>query len=352
VTGPAAGAAASAGDALGIVGGGAFALALASLASGTGRNVLVFGGDRRAGTGPPSPAPAPAPAARHLAVPTVRFAGDARELAQSARLLVLAVPSPRLPATLAALAPVLDGHHVIVHALGALASGTAAAELRVSEVVRASTCVKRIGVIAGPAFAADLTARRPCAVVAASGFDEVVRLARERLAVAPVLRVYGSRDLAGVELAAALSGAMSVAVGLADGLDVGAGPRAVLITRALAEMTRLGRALGAEAASFHGLAGLGNLLVCTSSAASEHSADYQFGLRVARAGAGGTGGASGAGATGDVPEGARTAAIAAALASRLSIHAPILGAVDGVLRLGTPPAAAAEQLLSSVAAEE
>src|SRR5207237_2109848 len=93
----------------------------------------------------------------------------------------------------------------------------------------------------------------------------------------PALRVYGSKDLAGVELASALAGAYTVALGNSDGLGMGPGPRAVLITRAVAEASRLGLAAGAEARTFAGLAGLGNLLV----RASDRSADYVFGRRLA-----------------------------------------------------------------------
>src|SRR4029078_4300687 len=95
----------------------------------------------------------------------------------------------------------------------------------------------------------------------ASSFEERVSERPRLLNAPPMLRLYRSKDLAGVELASALSGAYTVALGVCDGLGMGPAPRAVLITRAIAEASRLGQAVGGEARTFAGLAGLGNLLV-------------------------------------------------------------------------------------------
>src|SRR5262249_41291276 len=125
------------------------------------------------------------------------------ELAAAARLLVLAVGSPRVAATVRALADVVTGRHVITHAVG----GHAPQAGRVSELIRTKTAVKRVGALAGPALARDLATGKPCAVVIASPFDEVAAEARAALDTPPTLRVYRSRDLLGVELASALTGA-------------------------------------------------------------------------------------------------------------------------------------------------
>src|SRR5437773_11546877 len=110
-------------------------------------------------------------------------------------------------------------------------------------------------------------------MVVASTFDEVVAEGRRLLNAPPLLRVYGSKDLAGVELASALSGAYTVALGLGDGVGVGAGARAVLITRALGEALRLGVGAGAGERPFGGLARLVKLLVRVR----ERSQQYQLG---------------------------------------------------------------------------
>ena len=134
-----------------------------------------------------------------LTIPTgVTATTELAEVARAARLLVLVMPSTRVTAAVRALGDVVDGRHLVVHASGALPEGR-----RVSQLVREETCVLRIGVLAGPALARDLAAGRPSAVVVASPFAEVVNTARALVAT-PLLRVYGSQDLVGVELASAL----------------------------------------------------------------------------------------------------------------------------------------------------
>src|SRR5262249_21715898 len=149
-----------------------------------------------------------------------------------------------------------------------------------------------------------------------SSFDEVIAATRTALDVPAALHVYGSHDRVGVELASALSGALTIAVGLADGLSLGIGPRAVLICRAVAEGTRLLTAAGAEAPTFGGLAGLGNLLVRSS---GDRSDDYQLGVAAAR------------GEPRRATEGARAAAAGLALATKLGVRAPILAATTAVV---------------------
>jgi glycerol-3-phosphate dehydrogenase (NAD(P)+) len=175
--------------------------------------------------------------------------------------------------------------------------------------------------------------------VAASSFDEVVAKVRQELEVPGVLRVYGSQDLIGVELASALSGAMTIAMGLADGLDIGPGPRAVLLTRVIAEGTRLAVAAGARERTFIGLAGLGNLLV---RAASDRSDDYRLGLELAR----------GETLSRRETEGARAAAGSLKVAHRLNVRIPILEAVSAVVFDGVPAPRAAVRLLETAAEEE
>ena len=177
-------------------------------------------------------------------------------------------------------------------------------------------------------------------MVIASVFDEVVAEGRRLLNCPPALRVYSSKDLIGVELASALSGAYTVALGLADGLGMGPGPRAVLITRAVAEASRLGQAAGAEARTFAGLAGLGNLLV---RAATDRSADYLLGRRLA----------DGVVTADSVrTEGARAAIAGMELAGRLRTRMPVLAGVAAVLSGKIEPKDAAQIVGDTVAVEE
>jgi glycerol-3-phosphate dehydrogenase (NAD(P)+) len=196
----------------------------------------------------------------------------------------------------------------------------------------------KVGVVAGPALPADLAEGNYSSMVVASAFDEVVAEARRLLNTPPVLRLYGSKDLAGVELASALSGAYTVALGLCDGLGMGAGVRAVLITRACAEAARLVAAAGGQGKTFAGLSGLGNLLV----RASDRSDDYTLGKRLA------DGAIADAGRT----EGTRAALAGAQLAKQLKTRMPVLSGVAAVLAGKAEVREVATLIGDSVATEE
>jgi glycerol-3-phosphate dehydrogenase (NAD(P)+) len=322
-------------ETVGIVGAGRFGTALGSVLARAGRRVLVWSRDadvvRAIETTRSCPRLPDAPLPDPLAATT-----DPRRLASEARLLVMAVSSTNVRERARELGAFLDGSHIVVHAIGALASPN---NERVSEVMQEGLPTLKIGVIAGPALPDDLALGEFSSMVVASAFDEVVAEARRLLNAPPTLRVYGSKDLAGVELASALAGAYSVALGLCDGLGMGAGPRAVLITRVVAEATRLAMAGGANVRTFSGLSGLGNLLV----RASERSADYQLGRRLAD---------GVVTADGQRTEGARAAIAGAQLASSLRVRMPVLAGVAAVLDGKAEPRDAAQLVGDSVATEE
>jgi glycerol-3-phosphate dehydrogenase (NAD(P)+) len=318
-----------------VVGAGRFGTALASVVAQKGPEVLLYSDDAEAIR--KMRAEQRVHVLGGLALPPrVAPTSDLAQVSH-ARLVILCVPSPQVVATVRGLSQVVSGHHMLVHAVGGWAGA-----LRVSELFRRETCVKRIGALAGPALPTDLMERRPCALVVASPFAEVVAEVRAALSLSDVLRVYGGRDLAGVELAGGISGALTVAVGLADGLAMGAGPRAVLVTRGVAEAARLGRRAGAEEKTFYGLAGLGNLLVRSSSASRESSDDYQLGVALGK---------------GDTPKhretaGSRAVLAAVQLARQYDVRTPILDAVVDVVHRGVPSAKAAIHLLETEADEE
>jgi glycerol-3-phosphate dehydrogenase (NAD(P)+) len=264
--------------------------------------------------------------------PNLRATSSLSEIAAAAQLLVVAVRSTRVQATVRALGDVVSGRHIIVHAIGA------ATQLgRVSELVRTETPVKRVGALAGPALAADLIEGKPCAVVVASNFEEVLVKTRAAIESPPTLRVYRSGDLAGVELASALTGAYTVAFGIADSIGLGHGPRAVLFCRCLAEATRLGVANGAREKTFAGLAGLGNLMVRATGSSSD---DYLLGVDL--------------GSSKPVErqtEGTRATLSLQTLARRLGLRTPILDAIAAVLA-GAPAREMAVRLMEGQGEEE
>jgi glycerol-3-phosphate dehydrogenase (NAD(P)+) len=326
-------------DTVGIVGAGAFGTALGSVLARAGRRVILWSRDaaiveaiqrtRRCPRLPAAELPAPLEATT-----------DPRRLASEARFVILAVTSTNVRDRSRELGAVLDGSHIVVHAVGAFAAPT---HDRVSQVMEQGLPTLKIGAIAGPALPDDLAENKYSSIVVASVFDEVVAEGRRLLNTPPGLRVYGSKDLIGVELASALSGAYTIALGMSDGLGVGPGTRAVLITRALAEASRLGVAAGAEAKTFAGLAGLGNLLV----RASDRSADYQLGRRLA----------DGA-VTAQAPEtrvrteGARAAIAGLEIARSLRVRMPVLQGLAAVLAGKLEPKDVANLIGDSVADTE
>jgi glycerol-3-phosphate dehydrogenase (NAD(P)+) len=136
----------------------------------------------------------------------------------------------------------------------------------------------RAGVLSGPSFALEVARMQPTALVAASEHAEV-RAALVAAFHGPSLRVYASDDLVGVEVGGAVKNVMAIAAGLCDGLQLGLNARAALITRGLAEMTRLGVALGARAETFTGLSGLGDLVL---TATGDLSRNRKVGLLLAQ----------------------------------------------------------------------
>jgi glycerol-3-phosphate dehydrogenase (NAD(P)+) len=155
----------------------------------------------------------------------------------------------------------------------------------------------------------------------------------------PALRIYTNRDVLGVELGGALKNVIAIAAGLSDSLALGENARAALVTRGLAEIARLGVALGASARTFAGLAGLGDLVLTATGSLSRNRA---LGLAVGR----GTSLREAEAATRTVAEGARTVASALRLARGAAVSLPICSAVASVLFDGVPVAEALAALLA------
>ena len=193
------------------------------------------------------------------------------------------------------------------------------------------------GALSGPSFAKEVAAGQPTALVAAS--DSA--LLRERLVQAfhgHSLRVYANDDLIGVEVGGAVKNVMAIATGLCDGLDLGLNARAALITRGLAEMARLGLALGAKAETFMGLSGLGDLVL---TATGDLSRNRQVGLLLAR----GLSLQQAVDSLGHVAEGVYSAHTVAQRARALGIEMPITDAVVELLDGRLQPADAVKILM-------
>jgi glycerol-3-phosphate dehydrogenase (NAD(P)+) len=195
-----------------------------------------------------------------------------------------------------------------------------------------------VAVLSGPSFAREVAMGRPTALVIAASDERLARDLQHVLA-APEFRLYTNRDVIGVEIAAALKNVMAIATGLCDGLALGENARAALITRGLAEIVRLGVALGARPTTFLGLAGLGDLvLTCTGSL----SRNRALGREIARGRPLGEIEA----ATPMIAEGVRTVSSALAIAQRAGLAMPICREVGTVLFEGKAVGEALRSLLS------
>ena len=192
--------------------------------------------------------------------------------------------------------------------------------------------------LSGPSFAREVVERQPTAVVAASRQGDASTRVQQALS-SDAFRVYTHHDVIGVELGGSLKNVMAIATGMAEGLGLGYNPRAALITRGLAEMTRLGVALGADPSTFAGLAGMGDLVLTCTGALSRNR---QLGMEIGQ----GKRLDESLAARETVAEGVYTTESAHALASREEIEMPIIAAVYRILFEGKDPRQAIGELMT------
>ena len=200
------------------------------------------------------------------------------------------------------------------------------------------------GALSGPSFALEVACSQPTALVAASG-HAAVRDALVQAFHGSALRVYANDDIVGVEVGGAVKNVLAIATGLCDGLGLGLNARAALVTRGLAEMTRLGLALGAKTETFMGLSGLGDLVL---TATGDLSRNRKVGLALAQ----GMTLQQAVDSLGHVAEGVYSARTVAQRAQELGVDMPITQAVVALLDGHTTPAQAVGELMSRQAKGE
>jgi glycerol-3-phosphate dehydrogenase (NAD(P)+) len=252
---------------------------------------------------------------------SIRITASLPESVEGAELVLFAIPSHGLRAVVRDVANALPPGVVLVSATKGLETDTLA---RMSEVVADETGGRHpVVVLSGPSFASEVVRRLPTALVVASTDEQAVRLVQQELKSAS-LRLYGSDDVAGVEIGAALKNVIAIAAGVVEALDLGRNALAALITRGLAEMSRLASAIGGRRETLAGLSGLGDLvLTCTG----DLSRNRRVGLELGR------GRALDAilGDTRMVAEGIRTTSAALALGQRHDVELPIAAQMAEVL---------------------
>lgn len=201
---------------------------------------------------------------------TSEMEGAVRE----AKLIFVAVPSLYFRGVAQQLGDFLEGDQYVVHVVKGIELKTAA---RMSQVLREETCALKIGALAGPNLAVEIMQGAPAGAVIASKYEGLISEVQQIFAKTH-FRVYGSNDIIGVEFASAFKNILALVLGAADGLGFGMNSKALLLTRGLEQMTRMGIALGAQAETFIGLAGVGDLV---ATALSPLSRNHQVGRRLA-----------------------------------------------------------------------
>jgi len=261
---------------------------------------------------------------------------DIASLARSCELAVIATPMAGLRAMLAQLAA-HDGP-VAWLCKGFEAPAGEADGLLGHEVKAQVAPGLAAGVLSGPSFAQEVARGQPTALVAASD-SAAVRSALVAAFHSQQLRVYANDDVAGVEIGGAVKNVLAIATGLCDGLQLGLNARAALITRGLAEMTRLGVALGARTETFMGLSGLGDLVL---TATGDLSRNRRVGLLLAQ----GASLAQAVASLGHVAEGVYCARAVVRRAAHLGVEMPIARAVVALLDGELEPCAAVADLMA------
>lgn len=209
--------------------------------------------------------------------PAVRPTSSIQEALASARLMVFAVPSHVARKVLLQAVPDLPDSLPIVCASKGIENNTLMLMIQVMEDVLPAAYHHRLAVLSGPSFAKEVCQRHPTAVVLAAQ-DQRLAQSLSGTFVTPHFKVFTSQDLIGVQLGGALKNVIAIAAGVIEGLGLGYNTKAALISRGLAEMTRLGIAMGANPRTFSGLSGLGDLvLTCTGELSRNRAVGIKLG---------------------------------------------------------------------------
>ena len=275
--------------------------------------------------------------------PGLDACSDVREALDGAELVAFAVPAQTLRANLAAWAPLLPSGALLVSLMKGIEHGT---RQRMSSVIAEVTGAPadRVAVVAGPNLAGEIVRREFTATVVACS-SESGAVALQEACHTPYFRPYTNTDVTGCELGGTVKNVIAIAVGIAVAMGLGDNTRATLITRGLAEISRLGSALGAQAQTFAGLAGMGDLVATCSSPLSRNRTFGEYlgrGMTVAAATAAMNQTAEGVASCGPVLE----------LARSHGVEMPITEVMAAVMRDGLPVEQAASMLASRSAKPE
>lgn len=276
--------------------------------------------------------------------------GNLQEIAEKCTLIFPSVPSAFSRDVIRQMSPYLRPDHILIHGtkgfnvkleedqhLEDLNTLTRDNIQTVSELIKEETAVVRVGCISGPNLAAELSLHMPAGTVIASHFDEVIHLGIETIK-SPRFQVFGSHDLIGVELAGTLKNIIAIGSGMVTGMELGENARALLISKSLGEIIRIGKALGGDVKAFLGLAGIGDIL---ATASSKHSRNHTVGYRLAN----GEKLDKIIQTSEEVAEGINTVRVTKLLADNYKVRMPITQTIYKILFEGLPVNKALENLM-------
>ncbi|MDX1548416.1 MAG: NAD(P)H-dependent glycerol-3-phosphate dehydrogenase [Rhodothermales bacterium] len=275
---------------------------------------------------------------------SIRITHDLEEAATGRDLWVVATPSHAVRTLAADAARYAHPGLMVVSVAKGIENGSLKRMTEVLAETLPAVPAERIGALYGPSHAEEVAAGQPTTLVAAAPSMDVAAAIQD-IFMTPSLRVYVNDDVVGVEIGGSVKNVMAIAAGMSDGIGYGDNAKAAIVTRGIAEMRRLGIALGARPTTFAGLAGIGDLVVTCF---SRHSRNRYLGEQVGR-------GKTLAAVQAEmkmVAEGVRTTESVRALARRHDVEMPITEAVHAILFEGKKPEAAVHELMTRAAKQE
>jgi glycerol-3-phosphate dehydrogenase (NAD(P)+) len=274
----------------------------------------------------------------HSLPDTVRVTSDLERCVRGKQFVVGVTPSYAIRDVLGRAAKSLDPDTIVINASKGLEDGSLATIDRVYREIFPARIAARATYLSGPTFATEIAAGLPAAIVLAGYSHDTAKQAQAALQ-ALHFRIYTTDDVIGVLVGGALKNVIAIGAGMSDGLGFGSNTRVALMTRGLAEISRIGVAIGANAQTFAGLSGMGDLVLTCSGDASRNR---RVGLALGK----GKSMAEVLAEMKQVAEGVKTAKVAHELAEKIGVEAPIIDAMHAVIHGNMPVRDALAQLLA------
>ncbi len=297
-----------------VIGAGSWGTALAVLLSNNGHDVTVWYHNNKAEI-------------QDVKIPAeIKYTQDLKEAVTGADIVVMAVSSTHVRATAAQIRPYIENGQIIVDVAKGIEEGT---QMRLSEIIEQEVPQADVAVLSGPSHAEEVGRGIPTTIVVGAHIEKTAKYIQD-IFMSDVFRVYISPDILGIEIGAALKNVVALAAGMADGLDYGDNTKAALITRGIAEISRLGMAMGGRAETFYGLTGIGDLIV---TCASMHSRNRRAGILIGQ----GKSMQEAMDEVKQVVEGVYSTKAAMQLSDKYNVELPIIAQVNEILFNGKAP---------------